>query len=213
MSEVLVSQDGDGIRIITINRPDALNAINGVTWPQLDKAVREAVGLMHTMPKPTIAMWRGAAAGMGAAYALACDFRIASESAFMATAYAKIGLPGDGGITYYLHRLVGPTKARELMFLGERVDAAELLRLGVVGKVVPEDGLMDETMALARRLASGSPVANRLIKQNLLAAATETVETVIERESYGMARAGRTEDFREALQALAEKRPPLFKGI
>ncbi len=275
MSEVLTSLDGDGICTITVNRPEALNAINGVTWPQLDKAVRDAaldpgvrvvvmtgagrafsaggdiksfgtldpndaiaqkwagtpvwgeieirtdlvdrgsdaVRLMHAMPKPTIAMWHGAAAGMGAAYALACDFRIASDAAFMATAYARIGLPGDGGITYYLHHLVGPTKARELMWLGDRVDAAELLRLGIVSKVVPEGELMQETMALARRLAAGSPVATRLIKQNLLAAETESVETVIDKESYGMARAGRTEDFREALSAMAQKRPPVFKGI
>ena len=119
------------------------------------RASMEASRLLHDMPKPTIAMVNGVAAGAGMSIALACDLRIAGESARMTTAFAKVGLSGDYGGTYFLTQLVGPSKARELYLTAEILDASRLQALGMVTRVVPDGDLVPETMALARRFASG----------------------------------------------------------
>ena len=119
------------------------------------RASMEASRLLHDMPKPTIAMVNGVAAGAGMSLALACDLRIAGELARMTTAFAKVGLSGDYGGTYFLTHLVGPSKARELYLTAELLDASRLLALGMVTRVVPDAALMADTMALAGRFASG----------------------------------------------------------
>jgi len=173
----------------------------------------ETATLLHTMGKPTIAMVRGPAAGAGMGMAIACDFRIASQTAFFTTAFSRIGASGDLGCAYYLQHLVGPTKARELMMLSDKVDAAEALRIGLVSKVVADADLEAETMAFARRLANGPPIALRYIKSNLVAAESFNMDAYLEQEARSIMRCFLTEDSREAIQAFQEKRPPVFKGI
>ena len=127
----------------------------------------EAARLLHDMPKPTIAMVNGVAAGAGLSLALACDLRIAGRSARMTTAFAKVGLSGDYGGTWFLTQLVGTAKARELYFLSDVLDAARIEALGLANRVVADDQLAGETMALAERLANGPAIALRYMKRNL----------------------------------------------
>jgi 2-(1,2-epoxy-1,2-dihydrophenyl)acetyl-CoA isomerase len=169
--------------------------------------------LLHTMAKPTIAMVRGATAGAGLCLAAACDFRIVSENAFFTTVFVKSGRSGDYGGSYLLHHLVGPGKARELYLLGERIDAQEALRIGLVTRVVADAELEHETAAFAARLAAGPPVAYHYIKRNLHAAETQTLAQILELESYHMMRTSATEDAREAVRAEREHRPPAFKAL
>jgi 2-(1,2-epoxy-1,2-dihydrophenyl)acetyl-CoA isomerase len=168
--------------------------------------------LLHTMPKPTIAMVRGPVAGAGLCLAAACDFRIASETAVFTTAFAKAARSGDFGGSYLLHHLLGPAKARELYLLSEKVDAAEALRMGLVNRFVPDDALQTETLKLAERLAAGPAAAYRYMKRNLNAAARMSLPEVIELETQHMIRCGQTEDAKELVKAMQEGREPVFRG-
>ena len=168
--------------------------------------------LLHTMGKPTIAAVRGAAAGAGLAIAAACDFRIVSETASFVAAFSRIGTSGDFGISYFLTQLVGPAKAREMLFLGDKMNAAKALEIGLVTRVVPDAELDAESQALARRLAGGPPVAYRLMKQNIVMAETDRMRDVMESEARNMLRALQTEDSKEAVRAFQEKREPKFSG-
>jgi 2-(1,2-epoxy-1,2-dihydrophenyl)acetyl-CoA isomerase len=168
--------------------------------------------LLHTMPKPTIAMLNGTAAGAGLALALACDLRIASRQAMLTTSYVKVALSGDLGVSYFLMALVGTAKARELLFLSDKLDAAESLRIGLVNRVEEPDALEDATRAIARQLADGPAIALRYIKRNLTRAERGSLDEVFDSEAYGMARCGRTQDVKEAAAAFRDKRPPVFKG-
>jgi 2-(1,2-epoxy-1,2-dihydrophenyl)acetyl-CoA isomerase len=172
----------------------------------------ETARLLHEMPKPTVAMLNGVAAGAGLALALACDLRIASPAAVLTTAYAKVALSGDLGVSYFLTHLVGSAKAAELLFLSEKLDAAEAQRLGLVNRVLEATALRDSTLQLARQLAQGPSVAFRYMKRNLGCAQTGSLEDVLDTEAYGMARCGRTQDAKEAAAAFKEKRAAVFKG-
>lgn len=167
---------------------------------------------LYQMGKPTIAALPGAAAGAGFSMALACDMRIAANTATMTSAFAKVGLTGDYGGTYLLTQLVGTAKARELYLLADRIDMAEAQRLGLVNWVVPAAELKAKTMELARRLASGPRMAHRLIKDNLNRALTATFADCLDMESVNLAAARNTEDHKEAAAAFAEKRAPKFTG-
>ena len=168
--------------------------------------------LLHEMGKPTIAMVNGVAAGAGLSLALAADMRFAGKSARMTTAFAKVGFSGDFGSHYFLHKLVGTAKARELYFTADIIDAEEAGRLGIVNRVVADDELQAETTALARRIADGPRIAPGYMKRNLLAAETEPFQTVLELEAAHQARCAFTEDHKEAVTAFNEKRRPVFKG-
>jgi 2-(1,2-epoxy-1,2-dihydrophenyl)acetyl-CoA isomerase len=176
------------------------------------RARMESSRWLHEMPKPTIAMIRGAAAGAGLSLALACDLRIASDNARLGTAFARVGYSGDFGGSYYLTQLVGTAKARELYFTGDMVDAQHALALGMVNRVVPDSMLEEETVALAARLAAGPRVALRYMKRNLNAAESGTLEDSLDLEAWHHTRTGFTEDHREAARAFVEKRPPVFRG-
>lgn len=176
------------------------------------RANMELSRLLHDMPKPTIAMVNGVAAGAGLSLALACDMRIAGESARMTTAFAKVGLSGDYGGTYYLTQLVGPAKARELYLTADLLDSAQLLALGMVSRVVPDAALVTETMALANRFANGPRVAYRYIKRNLNIAERGDLAASLDSEAYGMLRCRDSADHAEAAQAFVEKRAPVFTG-
>jgi 2-(1,2-epoxy-1,2-dihydrophenyl)acetyl-CoA isomerase len=176
------------------------------------RASMEASRLLHEMPKPTIAMLNGVAAGAGLSLALACDLRIAGRSARMTTAFAKVGLSGDYGGTWFLTQLVGTAKARELYFLSEVLDAAQIEALGLANKIVADTELAVETMALAEKLANGPSVALRYMKRNLNVAVSGTLAAGLDSEAYGMLRARASEDHKEASRAFVEKRAPAFRG-
>ena len=176
------------------------------------RASMEASRLLHEMPKPTIAMVNGVAAGAGMSLALACDLRIAGESARMTTAFAKVGLSGDYGGTYFLSQLAGPAKARELYLTAEILDASRLLALGMVSRVVPDAALVAETMKLAGQFANGPRVAYRYIKRNMKVAEEGTLTDALDSEAYGMLRSRESADHAEAARAFVEKRPPVFAG-
>ncbi len=188
-------------------------AIDHTARMEKQRASQRATALrLYQMAKPTIASLPGAAAGAGFSLALACDLRIAADTAVMTTAFAKVGLSGDYGGTYLLTQIVGTAKARELYLLADRIDMAEATRLGIVNWVVPADKLAAETMVLAKRLAAGPRLAQALIKDNLNRALKATFADCLDMESANMAQARMTEDHKEAAQAFAEKRAPKFRG-
>jgi 2-(1,2-epoxy-1,2-dihydrophenyl)acetyl-CoA isomerase len=176
------------------------------------KRLAEAAFLLHDMGKPTIAKLRGPAAGMGFSLALACDFRLAADSAFLMSSFAKIGTSGDYGGSYFLTQLVGPSKAKEIYMLSDRIGAHEALALGLLNRVLPDAELDAATDAFALRLAQGPSMAYRYIKQNIHAAASEPLERVLDLEARNMIRCRLSEDCQEALVAFQHKREPRFNG-
>ena len=275
--DVLFEKRPDGVALITLNRPDSLNAMGGMLMPLLaqyltqcthdadvrcvvltgagrafcaggdvkdmgrrpaprengggggetpasiigmmDDAVRglrqsqiETSYALHTMPKPTIAMVNGYAVGAGLSLALAADLRIASEQAKFGTAFRNVGLSGDYGGSYYLQRLIGAGKARELYFTAEILDAQEAMRLGMVNRVVPHDQLATEAMALASKLAAGPTRTYARVKENLNLAAHVDLKTLMDHEALNMRLSGMSNDSREAVRAFIEKREAKFTG-
>ena len=164
-------------------------------------------------PIPTIAAVNGAAVGAGLSLCLACDIRIASETARFSAIWSQRGLLADFGATYLLPRIVGMAKGLELMYTGDIIDAEEALRIGLVSRVVPADDLMPTALALAERLAQGAPIALELVKRlayrQWLADLNEQVRL---EEFYQRNRTMDSEDAREGLQAFMEKREPRFGG-
>jgi 2-(1,2-epoxy-1,2-dihydrophenyl)acetyl-CoA isomerase len=164
------------------------------------------------LPKPVVAAIPGAVAGAGMGLALACDLRVASESAFLVTAFANVGFSGDYGGSWLLTRLVGPGRARELYYLSERVDAKQCEQLGIFNRVVPDAALLEDALGLAKRLAQGPSVAFRYMKENLNRALGCDLRSALDAEALGMRLSGQTEDHRNAVRAFVEKRSPEFKG-
>ena len=169
-------------------------------------------GALYALPKPTIASLPGAAAGAGLSIALACDLRIAAESAFLTTGFAKIGLSGDYGASFFLTRMLGTARARELFLTGARLPARRCEEWGLVNRVVADADLADETRALALQLAQGPPVAYAQMKQNLDHALGADLPSCLEEEARGLVRTAQTRDHREAVKAFVEKRAPRFEG-
>ncbi|HVC45221.1 MAG TPA: enoyl-CoA hydratase [Candidatus Binataceae bacterium] len=172
----------------------------------------EVSALLHEMPKVTIGAINGPAAGAGLSIALACDLRIAADTARFGTAFARVGFSGDFGGTYFLTQLVGPAKARELYFTAEVLGADEALKLGMVNRVVPAAALSAEVSAFAARIAAGPTVAYSYMKAHLNLALKSDLRTVLDRESYGQTLTGMTEDHKSAVKAFLEKREPKFSG-
>jgi 2-(1,2-epoxy-1,2-dihydrophenyl)acetyl-CoA isomerase len=197
---------------------DVKNMAEGSVERPLEEAVSHLRGrmevsrLLHEIPKPTIAMVNGAAAGAGLSLALACDLRIAGQSARFVTAFANIGFSGDFGGSYFLSKLVGTGKARELYFTAEPLDAAQALALGIVNRVIADVELAEATMQLARRLARGPSIAFALMKQNFNAAESCTLADLLDLEARHQVVTGRSQDHKEAARAFVEKRAPVFAG-
>ena len=164
------------------------------------------------MAKPTVAVLPGAAAGAGLSLALACDLRYAADTAVLTTAFANVGLAGDYAGSWFLTRLVGTAKARELYYFSERVGAAEAEQLGLVNAVFPADELQEQALTRARRLASGPRVAYRYMKENLNRAVLGELTECSDLEVVHHLRTFDTDDHREAARAFVEKRPPKFIG-
>jgi len=167
---------------------------------------------IHRLPKPVLASLPGPAAGAGFALALSCDLRLLAQSAFVTTAYVKLGLSGDYGVSWFLTRLVGPARAREILFTGDSLSADTCLQLGLANRVVPDAQLEEEALGLARRLAAGQPIALAYMKDNLNRALRGELEELLELEARRMVAGATSEDYREALRARQEKRPPVFRG-
>lgn len=264
-TEDILGHEEGGVMVITLNRPQARNAMSGdmnaglermldyaereahircvvVTGaggafcaggdvkgmaaggsgggPTMDERIhnqrlnqRNTAGRMYLMPKPIIASLPGPAAGAGLSLALAADLRVMADSAFITTAFAKVGFSGDYGGSFFLSHLVGSGKAKELYFLSDRVSAQECLTLGIANQVVPAEELEAATMALAQRLANGPSVAYRYMKENFNRAAmgADVIEC-LDLEATHHIHTGLTEDHRAAAKAFVEKRAPEFKG-
>lgn len=173
---------------------------------------RETAGRLFKMPKPTLAVIPGAAAGAGLSLAMSCDLRLMSNSAFLTTAFAKVGFAGDYGGTYFMTQLIGAAKARELYMLSERVTADDALRLGLVNWVCEPEQLADRARELAQRLAKGPAVAYRYMKENLNRAMGGEVDECLDLEVTHHVHCAQTEDHKNAARAFVEKRDPVFNG-
>jgi 2-(1,2-epoxy-1,2-dihydrophenyl)acetyl-CoA isomerase len=168
--------------------------------------------MLHEMGKPTIAMVNGVAAGAGLSIALATDMRFAGKSARMTTAFAKVGFSGDFGSHYFLHKLVGTAKARELYFTAEILNAEQIEKLGLANRIVDDANLESETMAFAKKLAAGPRVAWWHVKKNMKIAEEGTLAEALDSEAARQIRTGETADHKEAARAFVEKRAPVFRG-
>jgi len=164
------------------------------------------------MTKPVIASINGIAAGAGCNLALACDYRIASDQAKLSESFVKIGLHPDWGGTWLLPRLVGRSRAFELMVTGRMVEAEEALAIGMVDRVVPAADLVAETQKLASTMAAGPPLAIAAIKSALRQSEKNDLGAQVELESEHQRRAFQSKDAEEGIKAFFEKRAPLFKG-
>ena len=172
----------------------------------------EVSRILHQMQKPVVAQIDGAAAGAGLSIALSCDIRIASESAKITTAFAKVGFSGDYGGTYFLTQMLGSAKARELYLLSPVLTAKEALGLGMVSKVVPDAEIDKAAHELAMSLAQGPSVTLGYIKRNINNAETLSLEACFDAEAIHHSRCGETTDHKEASKAFVEKRTPTFVG-
>lgn len=168
--------------------------------------------ILHEMRKPTVAALHGAAAGGGLSLALACDLRIASESCKITTAFARIGLAGDFGGTWFLTRLLGAARARDLYLTSPVLTGRQAHEIGLVSRVVPDEALAMEAHALAMSLAQAPSAVLALMKDSLSAAVTQSLAETLDREACNQTLAMLTADHREAARAFLEKRPPVFTG-
>jgi 2-(1,2-epoxy-1,2-dihydrophenyl)acetyl-CoA isomerase len=275
VSDVLFEKRPDGVAIITLNRPESLNAMGGDLMTLLprylsecenDRSVRcvaltgigrgfcaggdvkgmqtrnsasseggaprepnlvrqiedmarglrashnETVLKLHTMGKPTVALVNGVAVGAGLGLALACDVRIVSDKARFGTAFKNVGLSGDYGSSYFLPRLIGAGRAREMFLTAEIIDANRALELGIANRVVAHESLLEEGLAYCAKLAAGPTATYARMKQNLNLAETSTLQDLLDQEALNMRLSGFSLDSREAVAAFVEKREPRFIG-
>ncbi len=260
--KILLTEKKNGVGIITLNRPDKLNAFSDELTFQLQDALKEmekdkdvraiiltAAGRgfcagqdlqsrsiaqemgerpslgdsirrrynpivikLRRIEKPIIAAVNGVAAGAGASIAFACDYRIVTDKVNFIQSFTKVGLIPDSGATFILTRLVGLTKAFELMLSADKLSAEEALNLGIINKIVGEDDLMKEAMALAEKLAMGPTKAFGLTKRAVNRAVFDDLEELLEYEASLQEIAGRSDDFAEGVAAFVEKRTPQYTG-
>ncbi|HVM99658.1 MAG TPA: enoyl-CoA hydratase-related protein [Caulobacteraceae bacterium] len=168
--------------------------------------------ILHESPVVTIAAIRGACAGAGLGWASACDLRICDDTARFNSAFLDVGMSGDMAGSWFLPRILGAAKARELYFLPGKFDAAEAARIGLVNRVVPEAEFEAELAALTDRLANSSPLALRGMKANFVEQERIGLADFIAAETARHSACGRSEDSKEAFRAFVEKRKPVYLG-
>lgn len=261
MADTVLYDVTEGLATVTLNRPDAMNALDNATKDALrdslrraadDSAVRavlltgsgrafcvgqdlkehigalrdkggEALTTVHDhynpitlaiagMPKPVVAGVNGVAAGAGAGFAFAADYRIVADTAAFNTAFAGIALTADSGMSWSLPRLVGPSRAQDLLLFPRSVKAQEALELGIANRVVPAGELADEARAVARNLAEGPTAAYAAIKESLAFGASHSLAQTLEKEAELQVRAGGTEDHAIAVDAFVAKETPRYLG-
>jgi 2-(1,2-epoxy-1,2-dihydrophenyl)acetyl-CoA isomerase len=188
-------------------RPDGTADLRGT----IERRYAPLVLALRAIEKPIVAAVNGVAAGAGMGLALACDLRVAATSATFTTAFAKIGLVADSGLSHFLPRFVGFAKALELALLSERVSSTEALRLGLVTRVVPDDELLAHAQELTATLAAG-PRALGLMKAQFARASQGELERALRDEAAAQEQAGATRDFAEGVRAFTQKRAPVFEG-
>jgi 2-(1,2-epoxy-1,2-dihydrophenyl)acetyl-CoA isomerase len=167
---------------------------------------------MRRLEKPIIGAINGIAAGAGLSLALACDIRIAADSASFIEVFGRVGLVPDSGSSWFLPRLIGPARAAEMAFTAGQIDASTAERIGLINKVVPDDQLLPEAHTLARRLATSAPLALALAKRALNSALETSLTAQLEYEAELQSIAGRSHDHAEGVAAFVEKRQPRFTG-
>ena len=167
---------------------------------------------LHNLPQPVVAALPGPAAGAGFSIAMAADMRIAAERALLVTAFSGVGGSGDFGGSWFLTRLLGSAKAKELYFMSPRMTAAEAEELGLVNKVLPDDGFDEAALAYCEQMAARPPIALRYMKENINRAESGGLAEALDAEAAAMTKTMASEDHREAAAAFVEKRDAVFRG-
>ncbi len=200
-----VSEMGSGSKTPPEEKPTTEEAVANLTRKQEALTLR-----LYELSKPTIAALPGPAAGAGLSIALACDLRIAARDAFILTAFINIGLSGDYGSSWFLNRLIGQSKAKELMFRSERVHAEECERLGLVNRVFDPETFREDAQAWAADIANGPATALSLMKKNINRGAYQGLRESLVMEAEHLMIANQSPDSAEAVRAFMEKRKPKF---
>ncbi|TXL91070.1 enoyl-CoA hydratase-related protein [Streptomyces sp. IB2014 016-6] len=265
MADTVLYEVGDGLATVTINRPDAMNALNVAAKVALRDALRAAAddpavravlltatgrafcvgqdlkehvsllaadaadgsgGTMSTvrehynpivralteMPKPVVAGVNGVAAGAGLGFALACDYRVVADTASFNTSFAGVALTADSGVSWTLPRLIGQSRAADLLMFPRSITAERALELGIVNKLVPAADLAAEAAAVARTLAEGPTLAYAALKESLAYGAGHSLAETLEKEGELQNRAGASQDHGIAVQSFLAKEKPRYVG-
>lgn len=185
---------------------------SGASEEPLSPETFQLTAMLHELPQVTVAAVNGACAGAGLGWAAACDLRYAASSVNFNSAFLGVGISGDMAGPWLLPRIVGASRAREMMFLHGKFDAAQAERIGFVSKVFPDDTFRAEVASIVSRLAKSAPLAMRAMKQNFIAGESVSLREYIRIETERHQRTGASEDSRAAFRAFVEKREPEFKG-
>ncbi|MCI3222230.1 enoyl-CoA hydratase/isomerase family protein [Streptomyces sp. NP-1717] len=265
MADTVLYEVSDGLATVTINRPEAMNALNVAAKVALRDALRTAAddsavravlltatgrafcvgqdlkehvallaadaadgsgGTMSTvrehynpivralteMPKPVVAGVNGVAAGAGLGFALACDYRVVADTASFNTSFAGVALTADSGVSWTLPRLIGQSRAADLLMFPRSITAERALELGIVNKLVPAADLAAEAATVARTLAQGPTLAYAALKESLAYGAGHSLAETLEKEGELQNRAGASQDHGIAVQSFLDKEKPRYVG-